>query len=112
MSPFPTPFSNLAGTQLIGTTTNVYDGNRLVSKIQRDGSGTILASYASTYDAAARREWTGIPNVVAVSVPAVRRAEPRKDAAARPTKPSPNRKRKRNMRTGHAGSMASLLLLS
>ncbi len=49
-----TRYSDVAGTQLQGTTQNGYDGNQLTSIVQKDGSGNVLASYGYTYDAANR----------------------------------------------------------
>src|SRR5262249_13971314 len=45
-----TRYSDLAGTQLQGTTQYGYDGNQLTSIVQKDSSGNVLASYSYTYD--------------------------------------------------------------
>src|SRR5262249_43594703 len=47
-------YSDLAGTQKVGTTTNTYDGGLLKTIVQKDGAGTTLASYSYVYDTAGR----------------------------------------------------------
>ena len=50
-----TRYSDLAGTTVIGTTTHDYDAaGRQTHLVQKNGSGTILANYTYTFDAADR----------------------------------------------------------
>jgi RHS repeat-associated protein len=49
-----TRFRDVAGTQLVGTTVNGYDDNRLTSIVQKDGSGNVIASYGYAFDKAGR----------------------------------------------------------
>jgi RHS repeat-associated protein len=47
-------YADLAGTDLVGTTQNTYDGDQLTNIVQTDGSGSTLASYSYSYDHAGR----------------------------------------------------------
>ena len=47
-----TRYSNLAGTQVVGTSSYTYDAaGRLIDLVQEDGSNSILEDYVYTYDA-------------------------------------------------------------
>ena len=45
-------YSDLAGTNLVGTTQYTYDGNRMTGLVQTDASGNVLASYSYSYNTA------------------------------------------------------------
>jgi RHS repeat-associated protein len=47
-------YADLAGTDLVGTTQNTYDGDQLTDIVQTDGSNAVLASYSYSYDHAGR----------------------------------------------------------
>jgi RHS repeat-associated protein len=49
-----TRFSDLAGTQLVGTTEYSYDGNRLMEIVYKDSTGAVIGDFSYTYDDAER----------------------------------------------------------
>ena len=50
-----TSYSDLAGATKVGSTTFTYDAGQRITRLEhRNGSGSLLANYTYTYDAASR----------------------------------------------------------